>query len=254
MTGASSGIGEALTYALASHGASVVMSARREEVLREVHTHCQHSERHLVLPLDVAEPTMFARAVETVRSRYSRIDILVHGAGISQRATAAHTKLEVDQRIMAINYFGPVALTKHVLPSMIQHQAGHIVVISSLLGKFSAPTRSAYCASKHALHGFFDALRAEVFADGVAVTIVCPSFVNTNASRNALTGDGSPHAQLDSRTANGMAAVDCADQIVRAVERRRREVYIGGKETLAVYFSRWAPGLFSRVIRKVKLQ
>jgi short-subunit dehydrogenase len=155
---------------------------------------------------------------------------------------------------MELNYFGPIGLTKLVLPSMIKRRAGHIVVVSSLLGKFAAPARSAYCASKHALHGFFDALRAEIHADGVAVTMVCPGFVRTNASLNALTGDGKPHGKMDQLTAGGLASEACARRIVKAIEQRRREVYIGQKETLALYFSRWAPNLFHRFIRNQTLK
>jgi short-subunit dehydrogenase len=193
-------------------------------------------------------------AVRMVLDRFGRVEILVHCAGISQRARAVDTQLSVDRRIMELNYFGPVALTKQVLPTMIERRSGHIVVISSLLGKFAAPTRSAYCASKHALHGFFDSLRAEEFAHGIAVTLVCPGFVQTNASLNALTGDGQPHGKMDERIAGGLTAGAVARRIVKAIERRRREVYIGQRETLGLYLSRWAPSVFHRIIRNTTLK
>jgi short-subunit dehydrogenase len=196
----------------------------------------------------------FEPAVRTVLERFGRVDILVHCAGISQRARAADTELSVDRRIMELNYFGPVALTKQVLPSMIERGSGHIVAISSLLGKFGAPKRSAYCASKHALHGFFDSLRAEEFAHGIAVTIICPGFVQTNASLNALKGDGTPHGKMDQQIAGGLAADAAARRIVKAIERRRREVYIGQREKLGLYLSRWAPSLFHRIIRNTTLK
>jgi short-subunit dehydrogenase len=128
------------------------------------------------------------------------------------------------------------------------------VVISSLLGKIAAPARSAYCASKHALHGFFDALRAEVHRHGVFVTIICPGFVRTNASMNALTGEGQPHGKMDELIAGGLASGVCARQIVKAIERHRREVYIGQKEVLSVYLIRWAPNLFHRFLRNTTLK
>ncbi len=254
VTGASSGIGEALVRTLAERGASLVLSARNEDQLRKVQVACANAERHRVLPLDMLAPATFEPAVQTVLSRFGHVDLLIHCAGISQRAHAAETHTDVDRRIMDVNYFGPMALTKQVLPSMLARRAGQIVVVSSLLGKFGASNRSAYCASKHALHGFFDSLRAEVAANGITVTLVCPGFVRTNASRNALRGDGTPHDQMDEQLSRGLTSEECARHIVRAIERRRREVYIGRTEKLAVYLSRFAPGLFSRLMRATKLK
>jgi dehydrogenase/reductase SDR family member 7B len=254
LTGASSGIGAALARVLADRGAKVVLSARNEARLREVQAACADVDRHLVLPLDVSQPESFEPALQVVLEKFDHVDVLIHCAGISQRSRAVDTQLTVDQHLMAVNYFGPVALTKRVLPSMIARGDGQIVVVTSLLGKFGAPARSAYCASKHALHGFFDALRAEVHSAGIVVTIVCPGFVRTNASLNALRGDGTPHGALDQQIAGGMDADKCARQIVRAIERRRREVYLGGKERLAIYLNRFAPGLFARIMRRTTLK
>jgi short-subunit dehydrogenase len=254
LTGASSGIGAALAQALAQRGATLVLSARNEELLRNVNDACANVDRHLVLPLDVSVVGTFEAAVQTVLARFGQIDLLVHCAGISQRALAVETNIDVDRRIMEVNYFGTVALTKRVLPSMLARRSGQIVVVSSLLGKFGAPTRSAYAASKHALMGFFDSLRAEVADEGIVVTIVCPGFVRTNASRNALRGDGTPFNRMDEMIQRGMTSEDCARQIVRAIERRRREVYIAGKEKLGLYLSRFTPSLFARFIRRTKLQ
>lgn len=249
VTGASSGIGEALAYAFAARGAAVVLSARREDALAQVCSKCANSDQHFVLPLDMMQPDSFGPAVRTVLDRFGRIDILVHCAGISQRGTASDTELKVDRHLMELNYFGPVALTKQVLPSMLAARAGHIVVISSLLGKFSVPKRAAYSASKHALHGFFDALRGETETLGLATTIVCPGFVRTNASFNALEGDGSPHNQMDKKIAGGLASDECARRIVRAIERRRREAYVCRTEIIGLYLNRFVPGLFSRITR-----
>jgi dehydrogenase/reductase SDR family member 7B len=254
VTGASSGIGAALAHELAARGASLALSARREDELRNVKGTCANAERHFVLPLDMTEPAAFEPSVRKVLDQFDRIDLLVHCAGISQRAHAAETKIDIDRRIMEVNYFGPVALTKQVLPSMQARHTGQIVVVSSLLGKFGARSRSAYCASKHALIGFFDSLRAEEAANGITVTMICPGFVSTNASRNALHGDGTPHGKMDELIAHGLTSDECARQIVRAIERRRREVYIAGKEKFALYLSRFAPGLFSRIMRNTKLK
>ena len=252
ITGASSGIGEALCHALADRGASLVLSARRSDVLESVRLACATPERHLVLPLDMLATDSFAPALETILERLGQVDILINCAGISQRGTALDTTLLVDRRLMDLNYFAPIALTKLVLPAMLARGAGHIVAISSLMGKFSLPARGAYSASKHALHGFFDALRFEVEPKGIAVTIICPGYIRTSASFNALEGDGTPHNKWDKEIAGGMDPEKCALKIVRAIESRRREVYVCRSERIGLFLSRFTPGLFHRIIRARK--
>lgn len=250
LTGATSGIGEALAHELAAKGAQVVLSSRRAEELPRVQEECDSAGSHLSLPLDLLQPDTFEAAFRTVLERFGKVDVLIHCAGISQRGVAVETRLEVDRQVMELNYFGPVALTKLVLPSMIERRSGQVVAIASLLGKFGIPGRAAYSASKHAIIGFCDSLRAEVYRHGIAVTVICPGYVRTNASYNALDGSGTPHGKMDEEIRNGMASDVCARKIVRAIEARQREVYIGGKERLAVYLHRFLPGLFSRAIRR----
>ncbi len=253
ITGASSGIGEALAEALAERGARLVLSARREDRLRQVQAACAHPERHLVLPLDLADAASLGAAAQQALDAFGRIDVLINNGGIGQRGRAVETQIEVDRRIMEVNYFGTVALTKAVLPSMLARGSGHVVVVSSLVGTFSTPRRSAYAASKHALHGFFDALRAEVHDAGVRVTVVCPGFVRTAISIHALQADGTPHGAMDAAQQHGLAPDVCARKILRAVERGKAEVYIAGKEKAAVYLKRFLPGLFNRFIRTLKV-
>ncbi len=252
ITGASSGIGEALAEALAERGARLVLSARREDRLRQVQAACAHPERHLVLPLDLADAGSLEAAARQALAHAGHLDVLINNGGVSQRGQAAETDLAVDRRIMEVNYFGTVALTKAVLPSMLARGGGHVVVVSSLVGLFGTPQRSAYAASKHALHGFFDALRAEVHDAGVRVTVVCPGFIRTDVSINALTADGTPHGRMDKNQQQGLAPEVCAEKILRAVERQKDEVYIAGKEKLAVYLKRFVPGLFNRFIRTIR--
>lgn len=227
----------------------MVLSARRQDVLENVRSKCANPDQHMVLPLDMLRTEQFAAAHQSIQSRFGQVDVLIHCAGISQRGTVLSTELHVDRRLMELNYFGPVALTKQVLPGMLARRTGQIVVVSSLLGKFAMPKRAAYAASKHALHGFFDALRAEVESQGISVTLVCPGFVRTNASFNALEGDGTPHNRLDAQIASGLPSEECARRIVGAIERRRREVYICRREIFGLYLSRIVPGLFSRLTR-----
>ncbi|UOQ98946.1 SDR family oxidoreductase [Hymenobacter sp. 5317J-9] len=253
ITGASAGIGEALARAFAGQGARLVLSSRNEAELQRVQAACAPAEA-LVLPLDLAAPDTFAAAVAAVQARFGHIDLLVNNGGISQRSLALDTSLAVDRRLMEVDYFGPVALSKAVLPGMLARRAGRIVVISSLVGKFGTPYRSAYAAAKHALHGFFDSLRAEIYTSGVGVTIICPGFIHTGVSVNALTGDGRALGEMDEATASGLAPADFARQALRAIAQDRNEVAIGGRETWGLLLKRLAPGLFARVLRRARVR
>jgi len=253
LTGASSGIGKALAYALANEGAHVVLTARREQELLDVKARCALPDDHLVVPLDLLQSETFEPAVHRVLEHFGRIDVLINNAGISSRGDVVDTGMTVFQHVMGLNYFAAVQLTKLVLPSMIERKSGQVVTISSLLGKFGASGRSAYCSSKHAIIGFCDSLRAEVYKHGIAVTVVCPGFVRTNASYNALEADGTPHGKLDKDIRNGIPSDVCARRIVKAIKAMKREVYIG-KESYAVYLNRFLPGLFSRLVRHRRIK
>lgn len=253
ITGASSGIGEALAYELARRGAKLILSARRTEQLEAVRARCERPGDHLVLPLDLADAAKLPEAAKQVLDRFGAIDILVNNSGISQRSMANETSLDVDRRVMEVNYMGTVALTKAVLPSMLERGRGHIVVVSSLAGKVGTPLRSAYCASKHALQGFFDCLRAEVHDRGLRVTIVCPGFVKTDITVNALKGDGSSFAQMGDAQAKAMTADEFARKCASELEREGAEIMIGGGfEVTAVKLSRFLPGLYRYLVRRVK--
>jgi dehydrogenase/reductase SDR family member 7B len=251
ITGASSGIGEALAYAFSREGASIVISARRQAELDRVAANCAAPDKVLVLPLDLADLDSFSQKSDVVLHRFGRIDILVNNGGISQRGAVSETLLAVDQAIMQTNYFGTIALTKAVLPSMLAHQSGSIVVVSSLMGYLDTPLRSAYAASKHALHGYFDSLRAEIQKLGIKVVMICPGYIRTEISLNALNPAGEKHARMDRSQAKGMSAERCAAKILDAVARGRREAFIGGLEVLAVYLKRLMPGLYARIVSRL---
>lgn len=252
ITGASSGIGEALVRHLDPLGARLVLSARRQGRLEAVRASLSHPDRHRVLPLDVAKTDAFPEAVAAVEEG-GGLDVLVHNAGISQRSLALETEVEVDRRLMEVNYFGPVALTKAVLPRMVERGGGRLVVVSSLVGKIATPVRSGYSASKHALHGFFEALRAETHDSGIRITLACPGFVRTEISLHALTADGSPQGSMDRGQERGMAPEECARRIARAAERGKPEVLIGGKEVWAVHLARFFPGIYRRLVRRLEV-
>ena len=251
ITGASSGIGEALALDLSRRGAILILSARRQEALEDVRRRCENPERHEVLPFDLSDVAAVEAAADIGIGYYGRIDFLINNGGVSQRALVEDTSMEVYRHLMETNYLGPVALTKAVLPGMRARKWGHIIAVSSLTGKFSTPLRSGYAASKHALHGFFDALRAEHWRYGIRVTVVCPGYIRTNISINAMTGDGTPQGTMDKGQARGMSPETCADKILWAAERNKNEVYIGGFETAYVYVKRFLPDTFNRMIRTI---
>jgi short-subunit dehydrogenase len=252
VTGASSGIGEELAVQLNQRGAIVVLSARRADELVRVQQRCPAPDATLVLPFDLADTGLFRNHVAQVIARFGRIDVLVNNGGISQRARALETDEATERRIMDVNFFSNVLLTKAVLPEMRGQQDGKIVVISSIAGKFGFYLRSTYSASKFALHGYYESLRLEEEEHGISVMMVCPGRVQTNISLSALQGDGSTHGSMDKAQAEGIPASRCAADIIRGMERNREEILSGGRELAAVKLKKWLPGMFRKVIRKQK--
>ncbi len=254
ITGASSGIGKSLAIELSKHNAKLILSSRKITALEIVKNACKNPSEVKIVPLDLEDYTNLQPKVKEAIFCFGNIDILVNNGGISQRSLVKDTIIDVDKRIMDINYLGTVALTKGLLPHFIQNQKGHFVVTTSIVGRVATPMRSGYSASKHALHGFFDALRAEHFNDNIAVTLICPGFVATEISKNALTGDGSKQEKMDKATANGINPDRFAKLMLKAISKKKEEVYIGGaKERLGVYVKRYYPALVSRLIRKWKV-
>lgn len=256
LTGASSGIGEALAYELSARGAKLILSARRKAELERVKGNCSLAAQSFVkiLPLDLEKTGTLQLSAEAAIQIFGHVDMLVNNGGISQRSLVAETSIEVDRRIMEVNYFGAIALTKYLLPHFVRRKQGHFVNISSITGKFGTPYRSGYAASKHALHGFFDAVRAEHYKDNVKVTMICPGFIRTPITLSALTADGSPLNKMDEAQFKGKPADWCARKIVSAMEKNKEEVYIGGREVAAVFFKRFFPRLFSKIIRKIAVR
>lgn len=254
ITGASSGIGKALAIELSKLDAKLILSARNEEKLIAVKQECENSEMIKILRLDLEDYSNFDDKVREAINWFGRIDILVNNGGISQRSLVSETTIEVDKRIMNINYLGTVALTKALLPHFIKNKSGQFVVTTSIVGKIGTPLRSSYAASKHALHGFYDSLRAENHKNNIAVTLVCPGFVNTNVSLNALTGDGTAQNKMDAATQNGIEPSRFAKLMAKAIYAKKEEAYIAGaKEKLGIYAKRFFPKLLSVMIRKLSV-
>lgn len=206
----------------------------------------------MIAPLDLARAETFPAVVAQVLAECGRIDILINNGGVSQRALATDAMLDVERALMEVDYFGPVALTKAVLPSMLARRSGHIVVVSSVMGYLGTPGRSTYAAAKHALHGYFDSLRAEMWRERVHVTLVCPGYVKTAVSANAVGPRGETQSRTESSHETGITAEKCAAAIVRGVARKREEVHVGGWEVSGIYLKRFAPWLLSRIVRRMK--
>jgi short-subunit dehydrogenase len=256
VTGASSGIGEALVYELAKEGAKIILSARRADELQRVAANAKlQPSEYCILPLDLNAADSFESKKNEAMKLFGHIDILINNGGVSQRSLAKDTSIAVDRQIMEVNYFGTVALTKALIPDFIKQRGGLFVVVTSAVGKFGSPWRSGYSASKHALHGFFDSLRAELYNDGIRILLVCPGFIQTNVSVNALTGSGEKLGSMDAATANGLTANECARQIINAVKSGKEEIVVAGiKERFAVFMKRFFPGIFSNMIRKMAVR
>jgi short-subunit dehydrogenase len=251
ITGASSGIGEALALELAGREARLVLSARRVEELKRVGSLTGLAGLDLmILPFDLMDTTNASALAAQIINKFGRIDVLINNGGYSQRGAAIDTPLEIDRQLMEVNYFSYVSITKAVLPYMKRQKSGHIVVISSIAGKFGFYLRSSYSAAKHALHGFFESLRLETEDLGIKTLIVCPGKVKTKVSVNAVTPSGETHNKMDESHENAMSAEDCARLIIQGMLSGKEEILAGGKELLIVKIKRLFPKMFARLIRK----
>ncbi|MFU8812177.1 MAG: SDR family oxidoreductase [Balneolaceae bacterium] len=254
ITGASSGIGESLAYALNRKGAQLILSARREEELKRVQQQCVNGEETVAtLPLDLTRPETFAEKRTEAEAHFGPVDILFNNGGISQRAYAVDSEMHTIRKLMEVNFFGTVALTKEVLPGMMERGHGHIVVTSSVMGKIGTRYRSAYAASKHALHGWFDCLRQEVADKQITVTLLCPGFVRTNITKEALTADGKALNEMGDAHQKAMSAEEFAEKALPKISAGKEEIFIGGFEIVSVYLKRLSPKLLHRILLRSKV-
>jgi dehydrogenase/reductase SDR family protein 7B len=256
ITGASSGIGAALAKELSSQGHKLILSARNEEKLNQVRSELPYPDQAKILSFDMADTQASAEITDKAFKLFSDIDVVILNAGLSQRSLAQETKLEVYRDLMEVNFFGNVALTQALLPKFLEKNHGHFVIISSLVGKFGTPFRSGYSASKHALHGFYDSLRAEMMMQKkkIDVTIICPGFVSTDISFNALSASGSATHVYDESNANGMTPQEFARKAISVINTKKIEAYIGGKEVLGVKLKSFFPSIFAKKIAKTKVR
>ena len=253
LTGASSGIGEALAIALSAAGCRLILTARSAEKLAAVQARCTEPQRHCVVPMDLTAVDEIATRAVAVLAEHGPVDILINNAGIGQRASVLETSLAVERQIMTLNYFAVAELTRAVLPHLLQRPQAMVVSVASVMGKFATPRRSAYCASKHAVVAFMDALRAELHGSAVIVLTVCPGYINTPFSLAALKGDGTPQGHMDPGQLRGMAPSHCAEAIVKAMQKQQAELWVGGKEIFGVYLKQLCPPLLRQLVSRVRV-
>lgn len=253
ITGASSGIGAELARLFAEEGAKVIISSHEAEELEGVRKKLEpiSMDVHTVV-FNLGNPEEVAATAESVLEKFGRVDVLMNNGGISTRSEAMETSLEIDRRIMEIDYFSGVILTKALLPKMIAKGYGHIGVTSSISGKFGWPYRSAYAAAKHALFGFYLSLWAENKKKGIRVTIFSPGRVRTNISLHALDKDGNARGTMDPGQDKGITPTACARKMIRAMKLNRKEVLIGSTELVMVWIHKYCKPLYYRLVGKIK--
>jgi len=260
ITGASSGVGEGMATVFHRQGANVILSGRRLAELERVQAKCTDGAGSVTLvPFDITVASEREAAVAAVLDKFEQLDILVNNAGIGQRSLAKDTKLEVDRRVMEVDFFAPIALTKLVLPRMIEQQSGHLIVTSSVAGKHAVPFHTTYCAAKHALHGWYDTLRIEHLKDNIAVTLLVIAGVRSNVFKHALTGDGTEAGENlwgGGRKGKGITAEECAERVGEAIENREPEGVISIPEARqALDLSNTDPDAFTeRMVKYMEWQ
>ncbi len=249
ITGGSSGIGEALVKNLASCGANLIISSNRKDELERVKKECgSDDEKIMILPIELSVPEEVEKTAEEALQVFGHIDFLFNNGGISQRSLAIETSIETDRKIMEINYFSGIIITKKLLPSMIEHGFGHIIATSSLTGKFGLPYRTAYAASKHALQGYYESIWMELHKNGIRTTVVFPGAVKTNISIEAIGPGGKAHGKMDDIQTHGISPEKCAMDILDGVRKNKREIFTGGRDLMGVHVKRFFPRLFFKLI------
>jgi short-subunit dehydrogenase len=253
ITGASSGIGEALVHEFVKRGAIVIASSNDMPGLERVKAECGDKPAMIkCVPFDLAEMLGIDQIVEQQITQFGKIDVLLNIGGISQRARIDETPIWLDRKIFEINYFGTIALIKAVLPFMIMQRSGYILATSSISGRFGFPLRSAYSASKQALHGFIETLYLENKKFNIKASVIIPGRVRTSISFHALNAEGKEHGKLDEGQAKGVMPQRAAETIIRGIRRNKREILVGKSELMMLHIRRYCPWLFFRIADKIK--
>lgn len=252
ITGASSGIGAEIANQISNYQVKLILTARSEKELMQVKEKCEKKgiPVHLII-LDQSVPDNLAEKAREAIAIYGRVDIFFNNGGITQRSLVHETPIEVDRKVMEIDYFSGIIMTKELLPVMLKNGFGHFVATSSLAGRFGFPLRSAYSAAKHAMYGYFESIHAELSPKNIHVTILAPGRINTQLSKTAITKDGSEYGKIDVGQANGMSVEKMVRKVLKAVRKQKVSVLIGNYEILTVYIKRFFPGIFYKIVTKI---
>ena len=248
ITGASSGIGASLAIQLNTLGVKVIASARRTGKLIDLKNNCVNPQNLMILPLDITDPISIENAIEKVK-KLERLDVVIHNAGISQKGLVIENDMEVDRKIMETNYFGTVTFTKSIMPIYLKQGYGQFAIVSSFAGVMGIPGRSAYAASKHALHGFFDSLKAENMSCKLNVSFILPGFINTEITAKGLCGNGRPYGTIETSHRLGMSASQCANGIIKGLMKAKNRIVIGKIEVFLLSINRISPRLGQYIIK-----
>ncbi|GAA5015222.1 SDR family NAD(P)-dependent oxidoreductase [Acinetobacter puyangensis] len=255
ITGASSGIGAALAQVFAAQGATVILTARRLDQLEAVRAKLSNPDQHHCIALDITDFEQVDQTVKAVFAKFSTVDVLINNAGLSQRALIADTSMDTERKIMEVDYFAQVNLSKQVLPYFVQQKSGQLAFVSSVAGLLGTQYRASYSAAKAAIHMWANSCRAEYAEQGINVSVIFPGFVQTDVAKNALNGAGQPQGYEDEATENGLSAEDFARQVVQALTAKQEYIVVGGsKEKLGVLVSRLSPKLLYKMIRKTQVK
>ena len=255
ITGASSGLGEALAIAFAKKGATIILSGRNEDKLEAVKEQCKKSKNHHIVPFDISDSEQTQAAYKSAINKAGKIDWLINNAGVSQRSLIMETSEDVERQIMELDYFAQTRLTRLVLPAMLEQGGGKIVMISSVAGLIGTQYRGAYSAAKAAIHLWANSLRAELYDQGIEVATIFPGFIQTNVSINALTGDGSALGTMDEATSKGLTASEFAKQVVKALSKGEEYIIVGGRqERMATRVNRLSPPKLYKLIRQSQVR
>lgn len=248
LTGASSGIGEALAYALSKEGANLILIARRQTELERVAAACEGQT--IILPADLYDQSAVPELAQKALAAVPRIDIVIHAAGVSQRAFTDETEPAVTRQLMQLNFFAPAELTQALLPHFAAQGGGQVVFLNSVAGLFGVPLRSGYSAAKHALKGWAESLHTEGRIRGLSVCSVYAGRIRTPISLSALTGNGAPHGKMDAGQLEGIPVEKCVQKILRGMARRQSRVIIAAEERILWWLWFFLPRVYARIARR----
>ncbi len=257
ITGASSGIGKAFAKKYALQGSDLILSSRRKDELEKVKDELASlspQSEFFILTLDLAQEADLEDKAKEAWKWKNRIDVLLNNGGISQRSLFLESDMSTLRTLMEVNFFGSLALTRYVLPNMVQQGSGHVLVTSSVAGKFGTKYRSGYAASKHAIQGAFDSIRQEMYEHNIAVSLICPGPIKTSITQNSLTGDGKAFGKMGDLHTQAMDADEMVHKIWKQVVARKEEIIVSGiKERFALLLKRLAPGFLNKILQRSKV-